>query len=39
MEKNSSSAGLVVAVALVAFAVIAIAVVVSGCNLFMTFVR
>lgn len=39
MEKRVSSAGLVVAVALVAFAVIATAVVVSGCNLFMTLVR
>ena len=39
MEKNSSSAALVVAVALVAFGAMALVVAVSGCNLFINLVR
>ena len=39
MERNSSSAALVVAVALVALVVTALAVAVSGCNLFIHLVR
>lgn len=39
MGKNSTNASLAVVVALVALGAMALVVVVSGCNLFMTLVR